>query len=113
MEVDDGLHGKRLALVPESKPDRGSGFHDSPKSINEYASKGQTEGVIGIVQKGAVIQITGTKTKKAFSFWYGGQTEDTVIFGKIASGVFAGKRVDLNDVLHWPKKWLVPAQSAL
>lgn len=110
MRVDDGTQGSRLALVPESNSERGSGYYSSPRSIAKYRSgeEGQTNDVIGVITSGTKIDIVQNKTKKSWSFWYGKMTENTVIYGKIISGPFSGRVVDLNDVLHWPKKWLMP-----
>jgi len=118
MRVDEGLHGPRLALVPESNPSRGSGFYASPKLLEkDHSGQWETNDVVGIndvagiVSKGTKIEFGGTKTKRSWSFWYGGITKDTVPFGKITSGPFFGKVVDLSDVLNWPKKRIVSAND--
>lgn len=117
MQVDEGRQGPRLALVPASKPGRGSGFYASPKSL-ETNSSGQWEtndvvgnkDVVGIVTAGTKIEFVRTKTKKSWSWWYFAVDEDTVNYGKIISGPFLGKVVDLEDVLHWPKKRIEPTE---
>ena len=117
LRVSSGKEPARLALVPPSTQDRGSGFYSSPTSINSYlkdpveASKIKTDNgffkinIVGIVRKNTMLKPSMIKNNIGWNLWFGKDNYATRYF-TILEGQFANKQVDIED-LHWkPQKYL-------
>ncbi|MCP4354174.1 MAG: hypothetical protein GY793_00815 [Proteobacteria bacterium] len=119
MKVDGGMEPKRLALVPVSSNNRGSGFHSSPNSIEEYerdpveASKkhheyGYYEVIVkGIARKGTTFTPSRIMRNAGWNLWFGNHTNNT-LYGEITSGPFQGVEVDIEDI-----SWCIKDENIL
>lgn len=109
IRVDSGLEPSRLALVPPSTADRGSGFYSSPQSVAEYEKDPVASThiayeyftniieVVGIIRQGTQFTPRSVKRNSGWNLWFGSHTDDT-IYGEILTGAFKGTVVDLGDV---------------
>lgn len=106
--VDSGLEPKRLALVPPSESNRGSGYYSSPTSIEDYykdpheackmnLSEEFRINVIGVVEPGTKFVPFKIKRNSGWNIWFGNHTHD-IRYGKITSGKYDGSIVDIEDV---------------
>lgn len=115
MKVDSGMEPERLALVPVSDSHRGSGFYSSPKSVEEYeenpikASRRYfPDGdyyeidVVGIVRAGTIFSPSRIMQNAGLDLWFGNHTFNTK-YGRIKSGPFTGKEVDILDISWFNK----------
>ncbi|NTW33520.1 MAG: hypothetical protein HGB12_13015 [Bacteroidetes bacterium] len=107
MKVDSGLEPQRFALVPVSDKNRGSGFNSSPKRIESYENdqnkssqiqidKGHVS-IVGIVTAGTSFLPNRMIQNAGWNLWFGNHTSET-LYGKITSGPFSGKEVDIQDI---------------
>jgi len=109
MEVDSGLAGHRLALVPEGKYQSCTRIHSSPLSIEEYKrtenalasqSGSQYQRVIdvkGLIPAECRIMFVRLEQHIGFSLWYGVHN-DLTPYAKIIDGIHMGKIVSIEDL---------------
>jgi len=106
----DKYAGGHLVLVPEESFKRCLGRHwSAPDTIDEYrddpvqASIKQYDGfemkidVIGIIERGTILELHKLEKNTEWSLWYGGTTTIKP-FAKVKDGTFQGELVDLTDV---------------
>ena len=118
IKVDSGLEPERLALVPPSDHNRGSGLYSSPKSIELYKENPKEAcrndlgeefrmKVIDILESGTEFVPLKIKRNSGWDVWFGNHTCDTR-YGRIKSGKFTGSVVDIEDI-----SWFMESGSTL
>jgi hypothetical protein len=104
-QVDDGLAGSRLALVPTSprKP-RGANLHDaSPGPLAEFCNQGvrcrsNPEKLVALLPPGVVLAIVRIERRQGINPWFG-RHDDVVVYANSPVEIQGQARlVDVTDL---------------